>query len=102
MSNFLNAGFLALSYCATSLIFAGLPPAEGCSYAGLVGVTCKPYIVYFSPGALIALGIGLAGNAAIAIWQYRTVNILTWSSSPIDIAWASVALVGDAEKSIAA
>lgn len=47
---------------------------------------------FFSPGALIALGIGLVGNAAITIWQLRLITIPTLSSSPIDVAWASLSM----------
>ena len=90
ISNFFNAGFLALSYCATSLIMSGLPPTEVCGHAGLLVTNCSPYVAYFSPGALIALGIGLGGNAAITTWQLRSIDIPTWSSSPLDIAWASL------------
>ena len=71
ISNFLNAGFLALSYCATSLILSGDPPHIVCGNAHLLGNGSCPTIsiVYFAPGALLALGTGLAGGTALTTWQ---------------------------------
>jgi len=89
ISNFLNAGFLILSYSATSLVLVGLPPDEVCNQPQLNVKSCGDDAVYFCPGALIGLGIGLAGNAALTIWQLSTITVPTWSSSPIDIVWAS-------------
>lgn len=89
MSNALNAGFLILSYCPTSLIFAGFPSAKTCeaSYMKVESCVVIPNIVLFCPGALVALGIGLAGNTALTTWQLSSAVIPTWSSSPIDIVW---------------
>lgn len=97
ISNFFNAGFLILSYSATSLILVGVPHAQICDVAQsdlqLNGPHCdKADAVYFCPGALIALGIGLAGTAALTTWQLFTIEIPTWSSSPIDIVWASFSI----------
>jgi len=92
ISNFLNAGFLILSYSASSLILVGLPPVQVCIQHGLSVKSCSDHAVYFCPGALIGLGVGLAGNAALTMWQLSTITIPTWSSSPIDIAWASYSI----------
>ena len=43
-----------------------------------------------SPSAILALGIGLLGEAAISTWQIASVPVPTRSTSPIENAWAAV------------
>lgn len=95
ISNFLNAALLILSYAATSLIFATLPPSDVCDALPLNGYDCTPKsnsnVSYVSPGAIMALGVGLTGTAALTTWQFFAIRVETWSSSPIQTAWAFVA-----------
>ena len=94
LSNFLNAGFLILSYAATSLIFASFPASDICDAMPLNGYDCKPEnninTSYVSPGAIMALGCGLTGISALTTWQFFSSKVETWFSSPIETAWASV------------
>ncbi|KAL8877439.1 MAG: hypothetical protein Q9198_004549 [Flavoplaca austrocitrina] len=96
LMNFLSAGFLVLCYAATGLIFATLPPENVCSALPLNFICDEREtrdLVFFRPGAVLALGIGLLGSSALATWQVvdATVKekIKTWSSSPIETAWAA-------------
>lgn len=95
LSNFFNAAFLILCYAATSLIFTTVPPSDVCDALPLNGYDCTTQnnhkVAYVSPDAIMALGVGLAGTAALTTWQFFTSKVETWSSSPIDTAWASVA-----------
>ena len=95
ISNFLNAAFLILCYAATSLIFATLPPSDVCDALPLNGYDCTPKnnfnVSYVSPGAIMALGVGLTGTAALTTWQFFASRVETWSSSPIQTAWDFVA-----------
>ncbi len=93
ISNFLNAGFLILSYSAPPFIVVGIPSKALCSddTSALWQIQCiGETFVNFCPGALIALGIGLGGTAALSTWQLFSITVPTWSSSPIDMVWASV------------
>jgi len=93
ISNFLNAGFLILSYSAPPFIVVGAPSETLCSddNAALRKLDCtRDTFVNFCPGALIALGIGLGGTTALSTWQLFSITVPTWSSSPIDMVWASV------------
>ena len=95
LSNFLNAALLILCYAATSLIFANLPPSDVCDALPLNGYDCTPKsnfnVTYVSPGAIMALGVGLTGTAALTTWQFFASRVEAWSSSPIQTAWAFVA-----------
>ena len=95
ISNFLNAALLILCYAATSLIFATLPPSDVCDALPLNGYDCTPKnnfnVTYVSPGAIMALGVGLTGTAALTTWQFFAARVEIWSSSPIQTAWAFVA-----------
>ena len=95
ISNFFGAGFLAVCYCASSLKFA-----DTARYNYIPTMTEKVIIddesdvnvgsVYLSPSAILALGIGLMGAAAISTWQYASISVPTWSTSPIENARAFV------------
>lgn len=102
VSNFFNAGFLALVYCAPSVLFAEVPAPWICDVIqdkmedathDYVGSGCvEPGKTFFSPSALLVLGIGLAGKSAISSWQLGCgVRVPTWSTSPVDTVWACVA-----------
>ena len=93
ISNFFGAAFLILSYAATSIIFSNVPASQVCAVLPLNGYNCDEKFnydrVFFRPGSVIALGVGLLGLNASATWQFRAVKIATWSSSPIDTAGAA-------------
>ena len=93
-SNLFGAGFLALSYCASSLLFAESPVGHLTeefleNVTGMWG-TDTSCTVLVSPSAILALGLGLTGAGAISVWQISRVHVPTWSSDPIASAWASV------------
>lgn len=94
-SNVFGAGFLALCYCASSLILAETPrdyeDSVGGYSIGYTGGNFDPETISYSPSAILALGIGLMGAAAITTWQFAKSSVPTWSTSPIENAWASVA-----------
>lgn len=100
LSNLIQAFLLILSYCASGLIFAGYPPTAVCTDATALDVSTNEFTktvcsnggsAGFFPVSLIALGIGLTGQALLATIQIINYKPPTWSSSPFDTAWASTA-----------
>ena len=96
-SNFFRAGFLALCYCA-SLVLTESPDSNvGQTHIDEMGFNNSGWQmegtknVFVSSSAILALGIGLLGEAAISTWQIASVPVPTWSTSPIENAWAAVA-----------
>jgi hypothetical protein len=77
--NLLSAASQILGYAATSLIFMGN------SYPG------DPY-AYINPVALLALGLALLVQVAIAIWCLRStaVAVPSWSSNPLNTTLAAL------------
>jgi len=56
-----------------------------------VYVGCENFVALATP-AVCCLGVGLIGQASLATWQLWSVMVPTWSTNPLDTAWASVAL----------
>lgn len=83
---------LILCYTSTSLFFANQPSDAFCKlHAGGLGKDEHPRCgdeVYLATPAVYTLGVGVLGQAALATWQYVSVNVPTWSSNPLDTAWA--------------
>ena len=93
-ANALYALLLILCYTSTSLFFANRPPPEFCeTHEGLSNPKGCGNDVHVSPAALYCLGIGLLGQCALVSWQYASVKAPTWSSNPLDTAWAMVSVV---------
>lgn len=92
-ANVLFAGLLILCYTSTSLLFANQPSQRFCDLHPGLGSSAEQGCgenVHISKPALGTLGAGLLGQAALATWQYFTVGVPTWSSNPLDTAWAKV------------
>ncbi|OOF94532.1 hypothetical protein ASPCADRAFT_170546 [Aspergillus carbonarius ITEM 5010] len=92
-SNTLHAVFLIMAYAGASLMLA-TPPAENfCKTVVGLGDEqlngCGDIVVLATP-SLCCLGVGLLGQAALTTWQFFAIPIPTWSSNPLDTAWASV------------
>lgn len=92
-ANILFAGLLILCYTSTSLLFANQPSHAFCDLHP--GLGSAKYLgcgddVHISMPALCTLGAGMLGQAALATWQYVSVRVPTWSSNPLDTAWAIV------------
>jgi hypothetical protein len=93
VSNILHAVFLIMTYAGASLMFA-TPPAENfCKNVSGVGqdkdLGCGDMVVLSTP-SLCCLGVGLLGQAALTTWQFFDISVQTWSSNPLDTAWASI------------
>lgn len=94
VSNFFNTAWLILAYATPSLILSNSPPSAVCDAMPSDEYYCgsqSAQIVYLRSGIVIALGVALTGNAALTTWQLYASNIVTWSSSPLETARASVA-----------
>lgn len=99
ISNFFSFGFLALCYCANSLVFASSPSNSVCEAIMSQGVGAhnrcsddkKEFSAVVNPSAILALGIGLVGKAAITTWQMIVMKVPTWSTTPIETSWACTA-----------
>lgn len=102
-SNMLNALFLILSYTSTAAIFSTTPNREFCSQMwGSIAAevydcpnldsSASSEPLFISLLACGILGIGLIGQAIMATLQIRRIRVPTWSSSPLDNAWASLSI----------
>jgi len=93
-ANILYATLIVVSYAAASLMFAIEPSKDFCNYfSNLLSDEsekgCNGTVALATP-AVCALGVALLGQAALVMWQMLSTPVPTWSTSPLDTAWASV------------
>lgn len=94
ISNAFHTLCIVVSYAAASaLVFALQPSQEFCDSAANLGSEiqqgCGGHAVISTP-AICCLGIAMLGLASLATWQISTVAVPTWSTNPLDTAWASI------------
>ncbi|KAJ5261806.1 hypothetical protein N7505_008673 [Penicillium chrysogenum] len=93
VSNFLHAVFLIMTYAGASLMIATSPTESFCNNVSGVGQDkeqgCGDMVVLSTP-SLSCLGVGFLGQAALTTWQFFDISVPTWSTNPLDTAWASI------------